>query len=418
MTLIVLILSILTCFAATDLFTAGHKRLHDQIYELAFFITFFLFTIKYYYGADALFYNNLYNDTPSLLSLIKGEASLPHQYEFGYEVFLSICKLFHMSFWLMSAVISIIYFAVIHKLFKNIQTHRTLALCILVALEFNLIFATFRQCMAVSFFILMYLAYNEKNYIRMLLCCIITASMHKSGLFFGFGGLLFLLLKDVKIKPSSYLCLMFTMLFIALLPIEWLIQWLAAYTSSDAAVTSIINDDTTLLSIQYHLMFFQRVQPILPLYMICFMGMYAMQNRTPIMNKINIVLFLGLVLVAFLYPFYPMIWRLRSYFIPFLIVYLFNTLQSTEENNLITKNAFLQKNHTLISQLSYAFIFMFCCYTIVSCYRNQNLHKSGIYEMCTIFDLRHEKYKGELKEKQLKKAKTYWATERLVRPNN
>lgn len=404
MTLIVLILCILTMFAATDIFTSGHKRLHNQIYEIAFFITFFLFTIKYYYGADVLLYDGIYNSVPTLSELLHGER-LPHDYEVGFEFFVSIIKSLHISFWWMTVIISVIYFAVIHKLFKKIPTHRTLALCLLVALEFNLIFATFRQCLAVSCFILMYFAYTEGKTGKMLLYCILTATLHKSGIFFGIGGYILLNIKDMKIKSINYICLLALMMLIIILPFDKIMMLL----------TNSGNNTGLIGSISYHLSFIQRIQPILPLYVLFFIGLYAMNNKTKFIGDTKVILFCGMVCVALFYLYYPMIWRLRSYFIPFLIVYLFSSLPSNASEENVTKHRFLKSNNQLICQLSYIFVFLFCCYTIISCYRNQNLHKSRIYETCTIFDLKREKYKGELREKQLSKANYYWKNESLIK---
>lgn len=403
MTLIVLILCVLTFLAGFDAFIAGHERLHRQLYSVAFFAAVFLFSIKYYYGADIAFYAPLYeNQIPTLLGLIKGER-LPGVYMFGFEFFLSLIKSFHISYWGMTLIVCLIYFYAIHKLFDLIPERKTLALALLVALEYNLIFATFRQCLSVSFFIFMYFAAQEKNVGKFILMFILTSIMHKSGIIFGVIGLFIFALPEIKISRTSYITLLIIMFVLILMPISLIEKVVSPDVSSDNPI---------MFSLVYHLSFAQKLQPVLILYTLFFLGMYAMQNNNKEFKQLNILLFLGLLVVALFYQFYPLVWRIRSYFIPFLIVYLFNSLQTPASADGVQKTPFLQRNQKLIRQLTYLCAFLFCAYTIVSCYRNQNLHKSKIYETCTVFDLLSDT-KENIEQRQLEKAEKYWETESL-----
>jgi hypothetical protein len=141
-----------------------NKRLHNQIYHIAFFITFFLFTIKYYYGADVINYYKFYKDIADPISIILQEPGTETPFEIGFVLFMSILKWINLSYWWMTALVSIIYFYAIYKLFNLIPSYKIVALLILVLLDYNLIFATHRQCLAVSFFILLFLSYLEKKY--------------------------------------------------------------------------------------------------------------------------------------------------------------------------------------------------------------------------------------------------------------
>ena len=50
MNILIVIFVILFVLSLTDFILLKQKRIHNQIYHVAFFITFFLFTIKYYHG--------------------------------------------------------------------------------------------------------------------------------------------------------------------------------------------------------------------------------------------------------------------------------------------------------------------------------------------------------------------------------
>ena len=65
MGLITTIILVLLCFSVTEFILPSNKRIHEQLYKVAFFVTFFLFTIKYYYGADVINYYKVYNNIPN-----------------------------------------------------------------------------------------------------------------------------------------------------------------------------------------------------------------------------------------------------------------------------------------------------------------------------------------------------------------
>ncbi len=409
MNLIVSIICMLIVLAATDFLRPGHKRLHNQIYELAFFLTWFLFSIKYYYGGDIAFYVPYYEDLPTINELFNASHS-KFSYEIGFNAFCIILKSLHISYWGVTAIVTAIYFYTIHKLFSYIPAFRTLALCLLVCLEFNLIFATHRQCLAVSFFILMYFSFYKKQPIRCFLYMILTCTMHKSGMFFGLTSYVLLQIKNLEIKRSSYYVLTILMLVIMMLPIQKLTLSFAKTFAFNPSI---------LASLEYHLTFIQRFQPVLILYLILFWGLATIKNKSEFFNRMNLLIFLFMTVIAITYQFYPLTWRIRSYFVPFLITYLFTSVwQATEQDdNNVESSPFLKRNIKIITPILPCLIMLFCIYTMISCYRNQNLLKSRIYDTCTIFELYHTS-KEEIIERQMGKARYYWIYEAVIENND
>lgn len=404
MNLIILILTVLTVLALTDFFFSKNQRLHNQTYYVALFVTFFLFTIKYCYGADIALYVPYYNELPTIRDLphLKRPDTL---FEPGFNIFCFLLKSLGVSFWGMTAIISAIYFYTINKLLKIIPAYRTFALCLIVCFDYNLIFATFRQCLAVSFYILMYFAYTERKTISMFFYLILTCTMHKSGLFFGLPTYVILLSKDVDVKQTSYYILVSVMLLSLLLQLKSIALGIANIFSFNEALH---------YSIEYHFSFTRKAQAVLPIYVIFFVSLALMKNKSPFFYKMNFLIFLYMILIATTYQFFPLLWRIRSYFIPFLITYIFTTTYKANntQNENIEVSPFMTKNRKVLIPISSTFLLLFCVHTIISSYKVQNGLRSGVYETCTVFDLLGHT-REELESRQVSKAIYYWRHEAL-----
>ena len=106
---------VLLLFSLTDFMWPGQQKLHRQLYELAFFVTYFLFTIKYYYGADIATYVPVYENIESPQVLLTQGSKHSSTFELGYLLFCSVLHHVGVSFWLMTAIVSTFYFYAIHK---------------------------------------------------------------------------------------------------------------------------------------------------------------------------------------------------------------------------------------------------------------------------------------------------------------
>lgn len=404
MSLIVIILIVLTAFALTDFLGPHNHRLHNQIYYIALFVTFFLFTIKYCYGADIAIYVPYYDELPTIRDLLHLERP-DTLFEPGFNLFCFLLKSLGVSYWGMTAIISAIYFCALNKLLKKIPEYRTFALCLIVCFDYNLIFATFRQCLSVSFYILMYLAYTEKKTISMFLYMILTCVMHKSGIFFGPPTFMLLLTKDINIKKSSYTVLALLMILALILPLK----------SSALALANIFSLNHDLyISIDYHLSFTKKLQVVLPIYLALFMSMSLMKNKAQFFGRMNLMILLFTATIAATYQFFPLLWRLRSYFMPLIITYIFTTLYQFRQadNGDLDVSPFMTRNKKLLIPFTSALLLLFCVHTIMASQKEHIRLKSRIYEACTIFDLRQ--YPEEkLVQRQLSRAKRYWEYEAL-----
>ena len=95
MSYITIIILILLCFSVTDFIQPKNKPLHGHLYKLAFLITFFLFTIKYYYGADVINYYKCFSKIESPLSVLTSENNV---FEIGFMLYMSIFKWLGLSY--------------------------------------------------------------------------------------------------------------------------------------------------------------------------------------------------------------------------------------------------------------------------------------------------------------------------------
>ena len=117
MTLHLLITFGLMLFAATDFVLPADKKFHRLMYQLAFAFVFVFSTIKYYYGADIHWYVRMYDVVAPPMDIVTGKFQWP-AFEIGYTYFCSICKYIGLSYWGHTAVVSVIYFYAIHRLFR------------------------------------------------------------------------------------------------------------------------------------------------------------------------------------------------------------------------------------------------------------------------------------------------------------
>lgn len=380
----------------TDFLLVKDERMHKYLYHLAFGLTFFLFTIKYYYGADMVLYVTSFDAVETPLELLKGSRK-GFMFEAGFMYFMSTLKWLGVSYWGMTALISVVYFYALYKLFKYIPKYRILALFVLVVLDYNLIFATHRQCLAVSFFILLFLAYINRKYIKVLIYAVLMLSIHKSGFVFLFPSLIFWSL-HIYIKRESYWICLAIMLVFALLPLRQLYDW---------AVHALPISGSLKSSLIYHGVFFARFQSILILYTLVFVILALYTTKEPVYKKMSVIVFLGAITIALFYQSFATLWRLRSYFLPFLVVYIFYVIYESQQRDALNVSQFVRPVRNILVTLSVGFILAYCAYLSYQSHRMMNALTSGIYDTCTVFDLLH-KSSREIKRERMYRATKYW----------
>ena len=391
---ITLILTISILFGLSDFLTTRVPQLQRLIYVIAAATIYLLFTIKYYYGADMQHYYDYYEWSPSIRDALLHPSD--YYFEQGYTVLCSVCKYAHISFYWFTAIISTLYFAVIFLLWRYIPRKRSFALMILVVLDYNLIFAAFRQCLSVSFFILMVLALHNKRYLWAMLCAFLTVWMHKSGAFVVGISLAFWLIRGQRFPQWVYPLLLMLLLLLLVLPMSKI--WLVA-----AQLLHLPGGYSA--SLMHHLGLGKQIQTVFLLYLMLLLCMSHFQQyaHTRFTTIASFVL-TGTLLIVLLYQSYYLLGRLRSYFLPVIIVYLFRLIQQSESIHPVIPYGRLFKQTAVLS------VFLYSAHLTYSFHRSAQQMKYPIYNACTVFDLNGHN-KRELQQRQLKLAKNWWKTD-------
>ena len=119
----------------------------------------------------------------------------------------------------------------------------------------------------------------------------------------------------------------------------------------------------------------------------------------------------GIALIAVSYQYYYLLNRVRSYFVPLIIVWVFQLIQEAEDQGTTIPYA------APLKQTGCVLLFAFCIdTTIVFTQKAKELH-APIYDVCTLFDLRDGNIEA-VKEKQLNKARLFWKEDFMQHENN
>lgn len=386
--IICITISILCGLSFIELLYPNAKNLSNQLYQLAIIITGFLVAIKYYFGPDIVIYVPMYENIKPLKELL----FFPNtsDYEIGFLIFISICKHWlGLNFWAMTAFITIIYFLSLHTLISRLTTFKTFALFSIIFLQTNLIFFELRQCLAVSFFIISILSLEKKQYLPLIIFSFISIITHKSAIIIYAISFIGLLLSHFKQDNNFFAISIFFLFAFILIPLKSLLLTTSQLLPFNAKV---------LESIQQHLIIEQRFQIIFFIYLIVSYCLYLYFYKSQKLKTWHIITICGLIIIALFYQYWFFINRLRSYFIPFIVVY--SILICTKSPN----------KHLLTKQLAILSIYCLFAVNLKNLYiGNANL-KSGIAETSTIFQLLNDSEQN-IKSKNLKKAQLFWDTE-------
>mgnify|MGYP002167964861 CR=1 FL=1 len=181
---------------------------------------------------------------------------------------------------------------------------------ILVVLDYNLIFAAFRQCLSVSFFLFMILCLQNRRYWLALPMAILAMVMHKSGVFVVPLCLLAYCLHGGKVETWVLQVLMIALFVVALLPLNKVATTLFGFLPANY-----------IESIAHHLRMGKQIQMIWGVYaMLIVCVEYYLHGHKTRMNSVAIIALVGIVLIVVSYQYYYILNRIRSFFIPFIIV--------------------------------------------------------------------------------------------------
>ncbi len=386
-------------FGLSDFLTERVPALQKAVYVLAFTTIYVLFTIKYYYGGDILNYHNHYVWIGTISEVWHNPSE--YTYEIGYSLLCALLNSWGVPLYGVTAIISTIYFIAIWLLFKQIPRKRSFALMLLVVLDYNLIFAAFRQCLAVSFFIFMILCLQKRKYFWAVVWAVLSASMHKSGIFVVTLCLLAYPLHNLRVRPIVFQILMLILGVMLLLPVSHI-----------ATGTLNILTAGTMSSLTHHLQLGKQIQSIWAVYAMLIVCIeYYLHYHKSQWNTLAIAAIAGIALIAVSYQYYYLLNRVRSYFVPLIIVWVFRLIQEAEDQGSIIPYG------ALLKQSGCVLLFAFCIHTtIVFTQKAKELH-APIYEVCTLFDLHYGNVEA-VKEKQLNKARLFWKEDFMQHENN
>lgn len=393
MTLITIILIVALTFGLSDFLTERYPRLQRELYYIAWFVIAFLFTIKYYYGADIWNYANFYEDIQEPGYVLAHPDQIPLDFEIGYALFCSILKSIGVSFYWHTAIVSVVYFLVIAMLFSRIERKRSLALAILVVLDYNCIFATYRQCLAVSCFVLMVLCLQDKRYLWAVLMAVLTVSFHKSGAFVVAVVLFYEMVHSKWVQPYLYQAMLVILVIVFLLPI-------ARFSSS--VIAHLPLPESYIVSLTHHLLLGRQVQLVFLVYAVTLVVVtHFTQYHSSRTSSIATVAVVGLILTVLMYQHYYLLGRLRSYFLPLVIVFAFNMVQEAENRHVHVPYG------ALLKQLGCVVLFLYMVHSTYAFEKNARLQKNKIYTTCTVFTLMDHRA-SDVQKAQMKQARQWW----------
>lgn len=396
--------------AILDFSLARYVRLQESVYRVTLIVVWFLFVIRYYYGPD------IYNYVPVYDNLHPWYWYLQHpdhyEFEHGFILFCAVLKGLGLSYYWMTAIVTTFYFGIIALYFSRIRRHKTIALMILVLFDYTLIFATHRQCLSVTFFVLMVMLMDKKELVWALICAWLAVSMHKAGIFIISLTWLYYLVHNHRLERVFFLSIFALLCVMLVLPMTKI---------SSSFIMSLPLPESFVASLKEHLLLGRQVQLLWVVYAMLVVSLeYYFQHRYEVGHATEVVVVLGLVFIALAYQYFYLLTRLRSYFLPFLIVYLFGLVQETEDNRLLAA-----RGSVLLKDL--CVIFLFGYFGIRTLHFEQgarNLNERAytprgetIYTTCTVFDLLHRPAK-DVQWERLLIAKYYWWYDYMVGEQN
>ena len=404
MNLITLILTIALLFGVIDFMTERYPRLQRDIFYIAWFVVAFLFAIKYYYGPDIWTYVPFYKKVPSISEIIAHPGDLDYGFEPGYAIFCRVLRDLGVSFYWMTCILSCLYFVVILVLFKKIDHKRSFALAILVSLDYNVICYEMRQCLAVVAFLLMVLCLERKRYLWAILCAVAAMISHKSGFVAVIPTLGYFLISSPRCSMRTISQVLLVLLVIMfLLPVTKL---------SLGFLNHLPVSEAVLFSINHHLSLGRQVQVVFLVYALTLVCLVHYTQYCKSRKEIfAIAATIGILCIVMLYQYYYLLNRIRSYFTPLILVYIFSVVQNAEKQQIHIPYG------QLIKQLTCFIVCLYMAHTAIAIHRGGQVLKNRVNDTCTVFDLIDHRA-SDIQNAQMKKARLFWEQDYMQHENN
>lgn len=374
-----------------DGFISRYPNMQRQLYKLFFAVLYFLFVIRYYYGPDIWTYVPHYEEIASPATLWHHPDEM--SFEWGYEMFCSVLHSWGVSYWGMTAIITTLFFAALACVFHSLPKYRMFALASVVLMDYNLIFAENRQCLAVSFFLFMVLCLQKKQYWLALPLSVLTVLCHKSG-FLPVGlTLMGVLLYRMRQSALVYHILIGVLMVMMLIPVSRVAMPVLSLLPLPASYIE---------SVSHHMQLGRQFQIIALIYL-AIMILISMYNNTKQRRSytwIGIEVLIAMAIIVALYQYFFLLNRIRSYYTPLILFYLIRLATDERRESSFPYAA-------LIRQSVVVLFFLYCTHGMIGYIRGaQQLH-APIARASTLFDLRNQSPK-KIRDKQMKIALQYW----------
>lgn len=385
MNYLTLILLVMGCFVIVEMLCGRYDRVCKQVYNLAFVTLVVMVGAKYMLGPDVANYFPHYNTLPHLDRIFSELDDL--LFEPGFNLYCSLLKTLGISFWGMTLSVTLIYYTAIYLLFRRLTAYRTLALFALVLLDYNLVLYEYRQCLSVSFFIFAYLLLEKRHYVSGVVCVLVCVLMHKSGVFVCMAAGLFMMFWQFTLDKKAYIALGVLLCSMLVLPMSSL---------GDLLAQSLPLNDAIKDSLSLHLKMGSKVQIIFPIYFLAILCLAYYSNFSEKDKRCHWMMWLCVAMIVSLYQYWFLLNRLRSFVLPFLLVYMQSEMAQSE-----------RKKDLLPAQL---FGVVFMLYAAVFTYSSSltpPYAKSKTNRISTVFELCHHS-KEELQHRQIREARLFW----------
>lgn len=403
MNYIVLIISIAIIFGVADLLTVQYPKLQRQLFYIAMGVTYFLFVIRYYYGPDIATYVPFFENPPFLSQILDPEAYI--SFEKGYALFNLALHNIGCSYWGMTAIITTLYFLAITLLFRLIPSNRSFGLMVLVALDYNLIYAENRQCLAVTFFIFTILLFRDKKYLLALLCAAVCFSMHKSAPFVLLLTFIYFFVRRLRAPEYVYQIILVVLIIMVFIPLGKI---------SSNFLTLLPLPTRYITSIRHHLTLGTTTQIIVLLYasvLVCIQH-YIQYKEKKSFTWLSYIAFIGIVVTICFYQYYFILNRIRSYFLPFIIVYVLQLAHSSAQSpsTRIPYSALIRQGVAIIALL-------YCIHSDFAFYKMSQKLSCPLNNACTVFNL-IDTPNWAIKNRQMKLAQHFWKYDYMQEDTN
>lgn len=392
MTFIFVLQSVLIVFALLEIAAVDYPRIQKQLYVIAFLFTAVWCTAKYAYGPDICIYIPYYRLTTTDLWYNLTHPIHGYNYEKGFVVVCSICKMLDLTYWEFTAVISVFYFVTLAFLLRNLKHYRIIALLVIVFLDNNLFLVELRQCLAVSFFYIAIMAFKDKRYLISAIAALLMLTMHKTAFLVLFLTVLFFATRGLKIETKSYILLGLLIIGLMMIPLAPVM---------DSVIDLIPMPASYAASAKHHLLVGKSIQKVLVIY-VCTILILAWYKRKDDDNQPrHWMMWCCVAVLAFFFPYWFMLNRFRSYFLPFLTIYTIDILCGQTSD-------FIPDSIEKLPRQLYTLVII--GYIAVSTLLISHTNKTLRYptdRVSLVFE-RINHGEEELTERQLKQAIKYW----------